>query len=218
MLGVLALATVWCPPLSGGLALASAGVSAAAFVSHGAAKIGGADVSAMDLIGDGLGVIPIGKVGVVAARGVRVPMKLHKVDGQTVASIDRVNKIRGLRGAGFGSTKLEKGMFGQSLAPGSKQFSTRDMGFGDRMKLAWDSHVLDTVGSSGKERAMSWVVEKVAPQRFKDSLGDAIRADGTLDPNSWWSRGPQITQQAPGIAIGMYNMFTGSDTPAAGKQ
>ncbi|GAA2458493.1 putative T7SS-secreted protein [Streptomyces macrosporus] len=217
VLGILALATVWFPPLSGGLALASAGLSAAALVSHGAAKIGGADVSAMDLIGDGLGVIPLGKLGVVAAKGVKVPMKLYKVNGQTVASIDKVNKIRGLQDAGFRSTRLETGLFGRPAAPGSKQFSTEGMGFGDRMSLAWNSHVLDTVGSSGKEKAMSWVVEKIAPQRIKDSLGDAIRADGTLDPNSWWSRGPQMIQQAPGVAIGVYNMFTGSDTPAAGR-
>ncbi|WP_101258004.1 putative T7SS-secreted protein [Streptomyces barkulensis] len=217
VLGILSLATVWFPPLSGGLALASAGLSAGALVAHGAAKLGGADVGKMDLIGDAVGIIPLGKVVKVAAKGVKIPMKLYKVDGQTVASIDRVNKIRGLKDAGFEATTLEKGLFGRSVAPGSKEFGTEGMKFGDRMSLAWNSHVLDTVGSSGKEKAMSWVVEKMAPQRVKDSLGDAIRADGTLDPTSWWSRGPQMIQQAPGVGLGAYNMFTGNEAPAAGR-
>ncbi|WP_031508382.1 hypothetical protein [Streptomyces megasporus] len=54
----------------------------------------------------------------VAIKGVKVPMKLYKVNGRTVASIDRVNEIRGMHNAGFQSTRLESGLFVRSVAPG----------------------------------------------------------------------------------------------------
>jgi len=216
VLGILALATVWFPPLSGGLALASAGLSAGALLTHGAARIGGADISATELIGDGLGVIPFGKLGKVAMFGTKIPMKHFKVNGRMVESIDQRNKIEGLRRAGHELRDMQPSLFRRNVPEGS-MVAPAPEGFGNRMKLAWDSYVLDNAGSSMKEKALSWVVDKMAPQSFKASLGSAIRADGTLDPTSWWSRGPQIAQQAPGVAIGVYNMFTGTDVPAAGR-
>ncbi|MFI2304192.1 putative T7SS-secreted protein [Actinacidiphila glaucinigra] len=217
VMGVLSLLTLWCPPLAGAFALAGGALSLGALATHGAAKLGGADVSAMDLIGDGLGVIPIGKLGKVAMKGVKIPMKLYKVNGRTIASIEHVTKIRALKNAGYTVEKLEGkvGLLRREALPGSKAVSAE--GFGNRMKMAWDNHVLDTVGSSAKEKALSWAVEKFAPQSVKNSLGAAIRADGTLDPMSWWAKGPQVAQQAPGIVTGVYNMFDNSDTPAAGR-
>ncbi|MCZ2524853.1 putative T7SS-secreted protein [Streptomyces sp. HB2AG] len=218
VLGVAALLTLWCPPLSGALALAGGALSLGALATHGAAKLGGADVTAMDLAGDALGVLPLGKLAKVAAKGVKVPMKLYKVDGNTVASIEHVTKIRALRDAGYTMERLQGkvGVLRRDALPGSKSFSTE--GFGNRMKMAWDNHVLDTVGSSGKEKALSWAVEKFAPDAVKRSLGSAIRADGTLDPMSWWSRGTQVAASTPGITLGVYNMLTNNDAPAAGRQ
>jgi hypothetical protein len=217
VMGVLALLTVWFPPLSGAFALAGGALSLGALATHGAAKLGGADVSAMDLLGDGLGIVPIGKLGKVAMRGVKIPMKLYTVNGRTVASIEQVNKIRGLRNAGYSVERLEGkvGLLRREALPGGKAVSAE--GIGNRMNMAWDNHVLDTVGSSAKEKALSWTVEKFAPQSVKDSLGSAIRADGTLDPLSWWSRGPQLAQTVPGVIVGGYNMATNTGTPAAGS-
>ncbi|MGH9194959.1 MAG: putative T7SS-secreted protein, partial [Acidimicrobiia bacterium] len=125
------------------------------------------------------------------------------------------NKIRGLEEAGHQLRNMEPSLLSRSPLPGSRSVDA-PQGFGNKMKLAWDSFALDTAGASMKEKGLSMVVDKVAPQSFKDSLGSAIRADSTLDPTSWWSRGPQIAQQAPGVGLGVYNMFTGSEAPAAG--
>lgn len=213
-MGVLSLLTLWCPPLSGAFALAGGALSLGALATHGAAKLGGADVSAMDLVGDALGVVPLGKLATTATAGVKVAMKTAK---NGVQMIDRVRKIEALTEAGYDAARLQgKSLFGlgREYAEGSMKFTTS--GFGNRMKMAWDNHVLDTMGASLKERGLSKVVEW-APQSVKNSLQGAIRADGTLDPMSWWSRGTQIAGQAPGIALGVYNAFTGSDAPAAGK-
>lgn len=214
VMGVASLLTLWCPPLAGAFALAGGALSLGALAAHGGAKLGGADVSMMDLAGDALGVVPLGKLGQVAFKGTKVAMKISK---NGVQMIDPVNKIEGLKAAGFMgdalSGKRYLGMFGEWKA-GSQHFTTS--GIGNRLKLAWKSHVLDTTGASIKEQGLSKVVE-FAPQRIKDSLQGAIRADGTLDPMSWWSRGAQIATQAPGIGWSFYTGLTGSDTPAAGR-
>lgn len=223
ILGVASLLTLWCPPLSGALALAGAGASLGALATHGAAKLGGADVSAMDLVGDGIGIVPFGKFGSVAMKGAKVPMKLAQVEGRTVASIDKVNKIRALRDAGFAGQALEgKSLLGmgQEFARGSKAFTAS--GIGNRMKLAWTSHVQDIAGASLKETGISKGLTKVldsglTPDAVKTSLRGALRADGSIDPLSWWSKGPQVAQQVPGIVMDGYNQLTDSGAPAAGR-
>jgi predicted nucleic acid-binding Zn-ribbon protein len=222
-LGVASLLTLWCPPLAGALALASAGLSLGALATHGAAKLGGADVGVMDLVGDGIGVVPFGKFGSVAMKGAKVPMKLAQVEGRTVASVDRVNKIRALRDAGFTGRALEGrsllGM-GDDYARGSKVFTAT--GAGDRVKLAWNSHVQDVAGASIKEAGLSKGLTKVldsglTPEAVKTSLSGALRADGSIDPLSWWSKGPQLAQQVPGIGIDAHTQLTDPGTPAAGR-
>ncbi|MGA5560879.1 putative T7SS-secreted protein [Streptomyces platensis] len=223
ILGVASLLTLWCPPLSGALALASAGASLGALATHGAAKLGGANVSVMDLVGDGIGVVPFGKFGSVAMKGAKVPMKLVQVEGRTVASIDKVNKIRALRDAGFTGRALEgKSLFGRGAeyVGGSKVFTTT--GIGNRVKLAWTSHVQDVAGASIKEAGLSKGLTKImdsgfTPDAVKTSLRGALRADGSIDPTSWWSKGPQVAQQVPGLAIDGYSQATNPGTPAAGR-
>lgn len=214
VMGVLSLLTLWFPPLSGALALAGGALSLGALATHGAAKIGGADVSALDLVGDAVGVVPIGKLATTATTGVKVAMKTTR---NGVQLVDRARKIEALGAAGYDAATLEGRSLmglGRQYAEGSTKFTTT--GLGNRMKMAWDNHVLDTMGASLKERSISKVVEW-APQKVKDSLQAAIRIDGTLDPMSWWSRGAQIAGQAPGIGLGLYNAASGSDAPAAGK-
>ncbi|AJP03568.1 hypothetical protein TU94_20870 [Streptomyces cyaneogriseus subsp. noncyanogenus] len=214
VMGVASLLTLWCPPLAGAFALAGGALSLGALAAHGGAKLGGADVSMMDLAGDALGVVPLGKLGQVAWKGTKVAMKVSK---NGVKMIDRVNKIEGLERAGFQggppAGKRYVGLFGEWEA-GSRHFKAS--GIGDRVKLAWKSHVLDTAGASIKEQGLSKVIEW-SPKSVKESLQSAIRADGTLDPMSWWSRGAQIATQAPSIGWSMYTGLTGSDTPSAGR-
>ncbi|MEI5131407.1 hypothetical protein RB199_03570 [Streptomyces libani] len=80
----------------------------------------------------------------------------------------------------------------------------------------------DTVGASIKEAGLSKGLTKVmessfTPTAVKDSLGAALRADGSIDPLSWWSKGPQVAQQVPGIAIDGHTALTSPGTPAAGR-
>ncbi|WP_377269803.1 putative T7SS-secreted protein [Peterkaempfera sp. SMS 1(5)a] len=84
VLGIAALATVWCPPLSGALAGAAAGASVVALGAHGLAKLGGADVKWSTLIGDGIGAFPFGKTVGIAGKGVTAAgraLKLGRVAG-----------------------------------------------------------------------------------------------------------------------------------------
>ncbi|MEU8783907.1 putative T7SS-secreted protein [Streptomyces sp. NPDC048637] len=223
ILGVASLLTLWCPPLAGALALAGGALSVGALAAHGAAKLGGADVGVMDLVGDGLGVLPVGKFAGAAARGVKVGMKVTRIEGQAVKSIDKVKKIEALKNAGFEGKKLEgTTKLGRPIVEGTERFSAKNLSLGNRAKLAWTSHVQDTVGASIKEAGLSKGLTKVMESRFtptgvKDSLGAALRADGSIDPLSWWSKGPQVAQQVPGIAIDAHTALTSPGTPAAGR-
>ncbi|MEU7592511.1 putative T7SS-secreted protein [Streptomyces sp. NPDC039022] len=69
VLAVASLLTMWCPPLSGALALAGGVTALGALGAHGAAKIGGADVGWKDIGLDALGAIPGGKFLVIGATG-----------------------------------------------------------------------------------------------------------------------------------------------------
>ncbi|WP_148592432.1 putative T7SS-secreted protein [Streptomyces sp. WAC01526] len=223
ILGVASLLTLWCPPLAGALALAGGALSLGALATHGAAKLGGADVGVMDLVGDGLGVVPFGKFAGSAAKGVKVSMKVTRIEGQTVKSIDKVKQIEALKNAGFEGRKLEgMNMLRRPIVEGTEKFETTGMSLGNRAKLAWTHHVQTTVGAGIKEAGLSkglttFMESRFTPTAVKDSLGAAIRADGSIDPVSWWSKGPQVAQQVPGIAIDAHTAITSPGTPAAGR-
>jgi hypothetical protein len=93
VLGIAALATVWCPPLSGALAGAAAGASVVALGAHGLAKLGGADVKWSTLIGDGIGAFPFGKTVGIAGKGLARAGKMLKLG--KVAGGGRVLKATG---------------------------------------------------------------------------------------------------------------------------
>ena len=177
----------------------------------------------MDLVGDGLGVIPVGKFAGSAAKGVKVSMKVTRIEGQTVKSIDKVKQIEALKNAGLpreeigGDEDLRR-----PIVEGTEKFKTTGMSLGNRAKLAWTHHVQTTVGAGIKEAGLSkglttFMESRFTPTAVKDSLGAALRADGSIDPVSWWSKGPQVAQQVPGIAIDAHTAITSPGTPAAGR-
>ncbi|WP_052681792.1 putative T7SS-secreted protein [Saccharothrix sp. ST-888] len=90
VLGIAALATMWCPPLSAALGVAAAGASGVALGAHGLAKLGGADVSWTTIALDGVGVVPFVSG---AARGLK---------GAAMG----VKAIRGGEGLAAGGAKL----------------------------------------------------------------------------------------------------------------
>lgn len=69
VLAVASLLTMWCPPLSGALALAGGVTALGALGAHGAAKLGGADVSWTSLGMDALAAVPGGKFLAIGATG-----------------------------------------------------------------------------------------------------------------------------------------------------
>ncbi|MEV6588105.1 putative T7SS-secreted protein [Streptomyces acidicola] len=198
VLGILSLLTLWCPPLSGALALAGAGLSAGALLAHGAAMIGGADVGLMDLAGDALGAIPGAAFAKTAITGT---VKVVTTAGR---SADDMMYAARIADAGFDTVK----------GPATKLFSNARIGDviaadGHRFKLAWEHTVAKNLGSSIGERGLLEVVERVPGLRNMDSFRSALRFDGTLDPTSWWSKGPLLATSVPGAVTGVYDSVTG---------
>ncbi|MEV4616318.1 putative T7SS-secreted protein [Kitasatospora sp. NPDC049258] len=215
VLGVAALCTAWFPPLAGALALAGGVMSAGALATHGLAKLGGADVGAMDLIGDGLGILPAGKFfGTALKGGTKVATKLvpKVVNGvrsstEVVREVGKAQLVRQLGNATRGSAVRVSRLVdeGTDIVTDFKALP----GFGNRMKLAWQTHVGVTAGESMFEGLKTSKLAQLPVLRDIPSLKAAIRADGSLDPMSWWSRGPLAAAELPGIATDVYDAVTG---------
>lgn len=214
VLGVLSLLTMWCPPLSGALALAGGALSLGSLAAHAGAKLGGAKVSWTDLGMDALGVVPFGKFAKVGAMGkVKVRVGTNSVtdaatglsrEVQSVDKVAQVNHLEGLVQRGVASSDdLAAGRrIGRYQPPSGRVFEAN--GFGNRMKLAWESHVSSTMGAGIKEQGWARTLEKIPGVKDLDSFKAALRADDTLDPMSWWSKGPLVGQGAVGAGVGMY--------------
>ncbi|MPY63479.1 putative T7SS-secreted protein [Streptomyces spongiae] len=211
VLGVLALLTLWCPPLSGALALASAGFSAGALLTHGAAKIGGADIGLMDLAGDALGVIPGAGFAKTAVSGsAKVVVRAEKA-GELVTSVDgaaRAARLGKLVDDGA-ATARDFSRAGNRIRSGAEGQIFEAQGAANKVKLAWENSVAKNMGASIGETGLNTVVANTPGLRNLDSLQAVIRADGTVDPTSWWSKGPQLAMQVPGTVSGIYDSVTG---------
>ncbi|WP_033824448.1 hypothetical protein, partial [Kitasatospora sp. MBT63] len=216
VLGVAALCTLWFPPLSGALALAGGVLSAGALATHGMAKLGGADVSAMDLIGDGLGVVPFGKFAGTAIKGsTKVVTKVgaevvengQKITRavQVIDGADAAARITGRLGDAVHTLPRVTRIGGEVVQDGVDIIAKK----GNKIALAWEKHVADNMGASFKEKRLSDLVTRVPGLDRLPGLSAAIRADGTLDPLSWWSRGPQVVAGGWGVVDGVHNMFSG---------
>ncbi|MFE9398771.1 putative T7SS-secreted protein [Streptomyces flavidovirens] len=199
VLGILALLTLWCPPLSGALALASAGFSAGALLSHGAAKIGGADVGLMTLAGDAIGIVPGAAFAKTAITGT---VKVVTTAGR---SVDEAMHAARIADAGFDTVRGPA----TRLFNRSEQIGDVISADGHRFKLAWEHSVAKNLGASIGERGLSEVIGRIPGVRNIDSLQSAFRADGSLDPTSWWSKGPLLASQVPSTASGIYDSVTG---------
>ncbi len=217
VLGVLALLTLWCPPLSGALALASAGFSAGALLAHGAAKIGGADVGVMDLVGDAVGIIPgagFAKTAVTGSAKVAVRTTTIVEEGveRVVANVDDVQKVlrlNRLADEGVAQASNFTREAGRIMPAAEGRVFEAASGVGNRLKLAWENSVAHNLGSTFTEGKLNDMIANAPVLRDLDSLKAAIRPDGSLDPLSWWSRGPQLAQSLPGTVSGIYNSVTG---------
>ncbi|MGW2721526.1 putative T7SS-secreted protein [Streptomyces sp. NPDC001492] len=211
VLGILSLLTLWCPPLSGALALASAGFSAGALLAHGAAKIGGADIGLMDLAGDTLGIIPGAGFAKTAITGsAKVVVRAEKA-GELVTSVDgaaRAARLGKLVDDGA-ATATDFSRAGNRILGGAEGQVFEAQGAANKVKLAWENSVAKNMGASIGETGLSTVVANTPGLRNLESLRAAIRADGTVDPLSWWSKGPQLAMQVPGTASGIYDGVTG---------
>ncbi|MFI1732728.1 putative T7SS-secreted protein [Streptomyces acidicola] len=211
VLGILSLLTLWCPPLSGALALASAGFSAGALLAHGAAKIGGADIGLMDLAGDALGVIPGAGFAKTAITGTaKVVVRAEKA-GELVTSVDgaaRAARLGKLVDDGA-ATASDFSRAGNRILGGAEGQVFEAQGAANKVKLAWENSVAKNMGASIGETGLNTMIANTPGLRNLESLQAAIRADGTLDPMSWWSKGPQLAMQVPGTASGIYDSVTG---------
>ncbi|MEV7002717.1 putative T7SS-secreted protein [Streptomyces sp. NPDC093982] len=211
VLGVLALLTLWCPPLSGALALASAGFSAGALLAHGAAKIGGADIGLMDLAGDALGIVPGAGFAKTAITGTaKVVVRAEKA-GELVTSVDgaaRAARLGKLVDDGV-ATADDFGRAGNRILGRAEGQIFEAQGAANKVKLAWENSVAKNMGASMGETGLNTIVANTPGLRNLDSLQAAIRADGTVDPTSWWSKGPQLAMQVPGTVSGIYDSVTG---------
>ncbi len=213
VLGILALLTLWCPPLSGALALASAGFSAGALLSHGAAKLGGADVSWLSLAGDAVGIIPGAGFAKTAITGsAKVVVRTEQVGEALVTRIDDVQRVTRLnRLVSEGAAEVSDfSRAGNRIrdAADVRVFKATD-GVGNRLQLAWENSVAKNMGAGFSENRLSEIVTNTPVLKDIDSLKAAIRPDGSLDPTSWWSKGPLLAQSVPGTVSGIYDSVTG---------
>ncbi|MGX1885366.1 putative T7SS-secreted protein [Streptomyces sp. NPDC055287] len=210
VLGILALLTLWCPPLSGALALASAGFSAGALLAHGAAKIGGADVGWGTLAGDAIGIVPGAAFAKTAISGtVKVAVKVG--DG-VVTHIDDVAKVTRLnRLVSEGAAAVSEAPRAANRFRSAAEVHTFEAagGIGNRLSLAWENSVATNLGATFGEKGLSALITNTPGLRSLPGLQQAIRADETLDPLSWWSKGPLLAAAVPGAASGIYDSVTG---------
>ncbi|WP_425828801.1 putative T7SS-secreted protein [Streptomyces fractus] len=213
--GILALATMWCPPLSGGLALAGGALSVGALAAHGAAKVGGADVGGKTLLLDGLGVLPAGKFLGTAAKGTKVALRTAGNGERALKGVNTVSKISDAMGGTVqGVESAATGVAKRLGAEAVVKFDAKGLGVADRMNLAWQTHMAKFSEGGLVADRVSHVFTST-PLKNVPSVVAATRADGSLDPMSWWSRGTQIGLKLKGAVT--KGLESGdSDAPAAG--
>ncbi|NLU71148.1 sugar nucleotide-binding protein [Streptomyces sp. HNM0575] len=190
-----------------GAAKAVGATSLGAMAAHGAAKVGGANVSASTLVLDGVGALPFGKFASAASKGVKVgPHGDLMMKGANV-----FNKVADASG-GVRPT-LTAGKFAR-FGGADDVAHFKPTGIADRAKLAWTAHVAQGSETSLKGQLLGMPLTK-GPLSELPSIKAAIRADGTLDPMSWWSRGPQAALGARTSIVRGYESLQ-NDAPAAG--
>ncbi|WP_051839830.1 putative T7SS-secreted protein [Streptomyces sp. NRRL F-5126] len=213
VLGVAALATMWCPPLAGGLALAGGIAAGGALAAHGAAKLGGANVGVMTLAGDTIGAIPGGMFAKDLVLGVKVPLKLAGKGKNMLKGEAVVRKIQASSKL-FKPTPASPFVLSKVMgATDARAFSRAGLKFGDKVNLAWQNKVASYSEGGIVADGVSYTFAHT-PLKNLPSVAAVIRPDKTLDPMSWWSRGTQIGQKVWGLR-GRFEEDFGSGAPAA---
>lgn len=214
VLGILSLLTMWCPPLSGSLALAGGALSLGSLTAHTGAKLGGAHVGWGELGMDAIGVVPFGKFAKIATIGkTKVALKLggEAADGtqQFTRSADSATKLGRLDPLVERNIAQSEDVARSGILKQPKRVFTTD-GVGNRVKLAWEDSVGTTMGASLKEKGWAKTLEKIPGVKDLDSFKAALRSDGTLDPMSWWSRGPLVGQGSVSTGVSIHRTATGN--------
>ncbi|MGW4803441.1 putative T7SS-secreted protein [Kitasatospora sp. NPDC004272] len=185
VLGIASLATLWCPPLSAALGVASAGASAVALGAHGMAKLGGADISLMTLAGDAIGAVPFGGGALKAAKSAKAAVFGVRTAEGAMEVLPVVTK-----GAGFISNSGKVAVkVGEGLS-----------------ELAAKGGIM--------HKAISFGITKSPLAKFAlIHADDAGELAGKLSVQSLWSAVPQGLFKAGGLAIhapNLYHQVTGS--------
>ncbi|WP_344635827.1 hypothetical protein [Kitasatospora cystarginea] len=184
VLGIAALATMWCPPLSAALGGAAAGASAVALGAHGLAKLGGANISMTTLVMDGIGAVPGLTAGAKAIGAVRVGVKAATEAGEVLSTASKLSTA----GKAFVKAGEAGSFMHKSISAGVTKIPLK--GLSKFPSLAAD--IVPKLDEEGN------VVTKVVGK------GDEAKAvvQKVLDPKSWWSRGTQIGVK--GIGLGLH--------------
>ncbi|MDH6128517.1 putative T7SS-secreted protein [Kitasatospora sp. GP82] len=185
VLGIAALATMWCPPLSAALGGAAAGASAVALGAHGLAKLGGANISAMTLVMDGVGALPGVGSAFKAAKGVTIGLKAA---GEAAEGANALSKAA--EGVGL-ARETVKGT--KAVTEAAKEGSLLHKGL---------SAVVTRTPLAKLPGMTVQTVEKVKGGWAMVDEAGKIATKDVLDPMSWWSRGTQIGIK--GIGLGLH--------------
>ncbi|MER8185782.1 hypothetical protein [Kitasatospora sp. NPDC094015] len=142
VLGIAALATMWCPPLSAALGAGAAGASVVALGAHGLAKLGGANVSWTTIALDGVGALPFVGTAVKGVKGVGMGVKAIAAERSIAAGGARLAEAgNAITKAAEGGTLMHKFGIGPLLT---------------KTPLSKLPGVADSLDAAGKLSPQSW--------------------------------------------------------------
>ncbi|MFJ1705537.1 putative T7SS-secreted protein [Kitasatospora sp. NPDC088346] len=142
VLGIAALATMWCPPLSAALGAGAAGASVIAAGAHGLAKLGGANVSWTTIALDGVGALPFVGTAAKGIKGVSMGVKAIATEGRIAAAVPKLAEAgSAISKAAEGGTLMHKFGIGPLLT---------------KTPLRSLPGIADSLDAAGKLSAQSW--------------------------------------------------------------
>ncbi|NYI08004.1 hypothetical protein [Allostreptomyces psammosilenae] len=203
ILGIASLATLWFPPLSGALALASAGLALTAVGTKSLAKLGGANIGWGQIGLDALGAVPFAKFATPLITGsVRIG---SRATATGIEAGQAGNLLRQGHNVSQGGTSLlQRGMniFTRGNPTVSSYVVTPGAG-SSRFGLAFDNMVTSTIIPNGIGQTL---VAQPTARGVQALFGASGAARVTLengstivDPMSWWYRGSNMARLGQGL-------------------